>query len=128
MDGSVRIDKWLWAARFYKTRNLASTAVEGGRVHVNGQRIKPSCRVKVGDVLLLTKPAYKQEVTVKALFKQRRSASEAQNMYEESSESLAQRELNVMQRKLLNKGLPRVTRKPDKHERRKLREMLGKAK
>ncbi len=128
MDEVLRIDKWLWAARFYKTRSVATNAVEGGRVHVNSRRVKSSYRVKVGDVVLLTKPAFKLEVVVKKISKQRRPAAEAQELYEESEESAAQRELITAQRKILNQGLPRVEKKPDKHQRKKIRQLMGKSK
>ncbi len=128
MEALVRIDKWLWAARFYKTRSMAATAVEGGKVHVNAKRIKPSYRVKVDDVVVMTKPQYKIEVIVLKLHDQRRSAKEAQELYSESDESVAQRELTATQRKIMNQGIPRMKKKPGKHERRKIREMIGKTK
>ena len=128
MTTPIRIDKWLWATRFFKTRSLASTAVEGGRVHVNAKRIKSSYRVKVGDIVLLSKPQYKIEVAVLKLSSQRRAATEAQELYCESEESVAQRELTATQRKIMNQGVPRVLKKPGKHERRKIREMIGKTK
>tara|TARA_R110002074_G_scaffold49284_4_gene125746 strand:- start:374 stop:778 length:405 start_codon:yes stop_codon:yes gene_type:complete len=128
MDELIRIDKWLWVARFYKTRSIATSAVEGGRVHVNGHRVKPSYRVRIDDVLLITRPDHKQEVTVCGIAAQRRSASEAQKLYCESEQSVAQRELIAAQRKILNQGLPRTFRKPNKHDRQKIRTMLGKSK
>ena len=128
MEELIRIDKWLWAARFYKTRRLATHAVDGGRVHVDGKRIKPSYRVKCGDVVLVTRPDCKQEVLVIALSSQRRSATEAQRLYQEGEDSIAQRELATAQRKILNQGLPRSFKKPNKHERQKIRAMLGKSK
>ena len=126
MDKEVRIDKWLWAARFYKTRNLANQAVEGGRVHVNNHRIKPSYKVKIDDTILISRQNVKQEIIVLGLNEQRKSAPEAQKLYRESEESIAQRELYVEQRKILNQGIPKTSGKPDKHQRRKLREISGK--
>ena len=128
MEKLVRIDKWLWAARFYKTRSMAASAVEGGRVHVNAQRVKPSYRMKLDDVVVMTKPQYKTEVIVLKLMDQRKSAKEAQALYRESEESIEQRELTATQRKILNQGMPRMEKKPGKHERRKIREMIGKTK
>ena len=124
----IRIDKWLWAARFYKTRSIATKAVEGGRVHINGQRVKSSYRVKINGVLLITRPDFRQEIIVSDISGTRRSASEAQKLYRESEESVAQRELTAAQRKILNQGLPRTFKKPNKHERQKIRTMLGKSK
>lgn len=127
MYKDLRIDKWLWAARFYKTRSLANQAVEGGRVHVNNHRIKPSYKIKVGDVVLLSRPSIKQEVVVLDIREQRKSATEAQKLYLESEESIAQRELYVAQRKILNQGMPRLSKKPDKRQRRKIRQITGKS-
>ncbi len=128
MEETIRIDKWLWVARFYKTRGLATNAVEGGCVHINGKRVKPSYRVKINDVVSLTKRTHKQEMVVCEINNQRGPASEAQQLYKESEESIAQRELNASQRKILNQGMPRAFKKPNKHERKKIREMLGKSK
>ena len=128
MEEPVRIDKWLWVARFYKTRSLATDAVDGGRVHVNSQRVKASYRVKIGDIVTLTTPLYKQEVMVLGFNKQRRPASEARELYQEKEESVAQREMLTAQRKILNQGLPRVMKKPNKHERKKIRQIMGKSK
>ena len=128
MEECLRIDKWLWAARIYKTRSMATNAVEGGRVHVNGQRIKASYRVNKGDIVLVTRPAYKQELVVRGINKQRRPASEAQMLYEESEGSVTQRKLLAAQRKILNQDLPRVLKKPNKHQRKKIRQMIGKSK
>jgi len=126
MSDLVRIDKWLWAARFYKTRNMASNAVDGGRVHVNGQRVKPSYRIKVDDQLLITRVDVRQEIRVCEISDKRRSASEAQQLYKESEDSITQREMSAEQRKILNQGMPRSYKKPNKHERQKIRKMLGK--
>ena len=128
MQSLVRIDKWLWASRFFKTRSLATSAVEGGKVHVNTKRVKPSYRIKTNDVVVITKPQFKIEVIVVELVDQRRSAKEAQQLYRESEDSIAQREMMTTQRKIMNQGIPKLQKKPGKHERRKIREMIGKSK
>ncbi|MEQ1519499.1 MAG: RNA-binding S4 domain-containing protein, partial [Usitatibacteraceae bacterium] len=89
---SVRIDKWLWAARFFKTRSLAVDAVNAGRVEVNGERVKPAKSIKCGDRLLVRKPPVEFQVLVKAIADKRGSAVIAQTLYEESPESVAARE------------------------------------
>ena len=122
----VRIDKWLWAARFYKTRSLATTAIEGGRVHVNGSRVKPSYKVKINDQLRVTRPAYKQDLVVLGISEKRGSATIAQTLYQETDESMAQRQMLSTQRKILNQNLPRSSKKPNKHERREIRKIIGK--
>ncbi|MEE9321800.1 MAG: RNA-binding S4 domain-containing protein [Granulosicoccus sp.] len=92
----MRIDKWLWAARFFKTRSLASDAIAKNRIRVDGQRIKASRTVAPGDTVVVEKPPYAFEVTILALNNQRRPAQEAQQMYEESAESLElRRELSA---------------------------------
>ena len=88
----LRLDKWLWAARFYKTRSLAQAAVEGGLVKLNGERAKPARALHVGDRIDLTRPDGEWSVTVLALSGQRGPAAVAQRLYEESEESLNQRE------------------------------------
>ena len=88
----LRVDKWLWAARFFKTRSLASDAIGKNRVKVGGQRIKPSRTVQVGDQVEVEKPPYTFTVTVLGLNDKRRPASEAVQLYEESAESIAARE------------------------------------
>ena len=87
-----RIDKWLWCARFYKTRALAVDAIKAGRVAVNGQMAKPSKAVGVGDSLVLRLPPYEWTVQVLGIAKQRVGAPEARKLYEESADSLAKRE------------------------------------
>ncbi len=88
----VRVDKWLWAARFFKTRSLASDAVEGGKVHVGGERVKPAKAVKVGDALTIRVGAFQWQVKVLALSDRRGPATEAQKLYVESPESLVARQ------------------------------------
>lgn len=90
-EAKVRIDKWLWAARFFKTRSLASQAVDGGKVHCNGERIKPARAVHMGDKLSIRQGAFEVMVVVRALSERRGPASEAVLLYEETPESVAQR-------------------------------------
>jgi len=99
-NGRVRLDKWLWAARFFKNRGLATEAVEGGRVHLNGTRVKPAHGVKVGDRLEVTVGQDRRALTVLGLSERRGPASEAQKLYEESAESVAAREAAAEQRRL----------------------------
>ncbi|MGR8949422.1 MAG: RNA-binding S4 domain-containing protein [Gammaproteobacteria bacterium] len=87
-----RIDKWLWCARFYKTRSLAADAIKNGRVNVNGQRVKPARNVQINDQVSVEKPPYTQYVTVLGMAQQRLSAPRASELYEESPESVAARE------------------------------------
>ncbi|MBA3889157.1 MAG: RNA-binding S4 domain-containing protein [Gemmatimonadaceae bacterium] len=91
-DGKVRLDKWLWAARFYKTRSAATEAVDGGKVDVNGESVKPSKLVRHGDVVRVRLPPVEHIVTVRGLGERRGSAAAAQALYEETAESIAVRE------------------------------------
>jgi ribosome-associated heat shock protein Hsp15 len=117
---SIRLDKWLWAARFYKTRSLASDAIGGGKVHVNEQRVKPSKEVKVGAVLDISKEGLRWQVTIIALSAQRRAAKDAVSLYQEEAESLAKREQQILlqreQRAL--SGFTPPEHKPNKKDRR----------
>ena len=95
----IRLDKWLWAARFFKTRSLAKAAIEGGKVHLGGQRVKVSREIMVGDLLQIRQGWDEKVVTVKALSDQRRGAPEAQTLYEETAQSLKKREAEAAARK-----------------------------
>ncbi|HEX4989397.1 MAG TPA: S4 domain-containing protein [Candidatus Binatia bacterium] len=97
---SIRIDKWLWAARFFKTRSLAADAVTGGKIDVNGARAKPSRITRLGDRLSIRRGPYESTIVVKGLAKLRGPASEAQLLYEETEESIRRRELTSAQLKL----------------------------
>ena len=88
----IRIDKWLWAARFYKTRALAATAVEGGKAQVNGERVKPAKMLKAGDALIVRNGPFSWDITVLALSDRRGPAAEAAKLYRESEESHKARE------------------------------------
>ena len=119
-DNSVRLDKWLWAARFYKTRSLAAEAISGGKVHVNNQRVKPSKEIKEGTVLTINKDQLTWKITVLALSKQRLAAKDAVLLYQEDETAKAKREadmaLNREQRFLL--GFTPSDHRPNKKERR----------
>ncbi len=118
-DG-VRLDKWLWAARFYKTRALAREMIEGGKVHYNGQRSKPSKLVESGAELTLRQGNDERTVIINEISDQRRPASEAQLMYSETAASVEKREKTALARKLNALTMPHPDRRPDKKERRDL--------
>lgn len=123
----VRIDKWLWAARFFKTRALAAEAVSGGHVHVNGERSKPAHAIKAGDVLKITKAGTTYIITVMALAERRANATAAQALYEETADSLARRQQQRELYRLNALANPRPQRRPDKRERRQLKAWREKA-
>ena len=115
----VRIDKWLWAARFFKTRTLAKTAIEGGKVQLAGQRVKVSREITAGDALRIRQGWDERDVVVKAVSEQRRGAPIAQTLYEETTESIARRERAAEARKAAG-AMARPTQRPGKHERKAL--------
>lgn len=118
---SCRIDKWLWTSRFFKTRSLASHAVNGGKVHLNQQRVKAGRMIKVGDSLSIQKDADFYEIVITAINKTRRPAKEAVLTYEESEQSRLKRERERDIKKLASASRPTPQRKPDKRERQQLR-------
>ena len=122
----VRIDKWLWAARFFKTRSQAAQAVGGGRVQVNGARVKPARLVQAGEELRIRRGEVEFVVTVLGIAGKRRPAKEAQMLYEESGESIAAREQAREQRRIEAMGRPQLTRRPTKRERRQIVSFIGK--
>lgn len=119
-DDAVRLDKWLWVARFYKTRALAREMVDGGKVHYNGQRSKPSKVVEVNAEIKLRQGNEERTVIVLAVSSQRRMASEAQLMYQETPASITNREKVALARKMNALTMPHPDRRPDKKERRDL--------
>lgn len=116
----IRLDKWLWAARFYKTRAKAREMILGGKVFYNGQRSKPSKHVEVGAQLKLRQGNEDREVIIEQLSDQRRGAPEAQLLYRETEASLRQREQNAEARRLKVLDNPRPERRPDKKQRRQI--------
>jgi ribosome-associated heat shock protein Hsp15 len=120
---TVRLDKWLWAARFYKTRAIAKQMIDGGKVSCNGQRAKSGKIIRVDDKLKIRQGFDEKEVIVVALADKRRDATFAQSLYQETSASIEQREKNALARRqglLLNPASPT---KPDKKQRRQLRNL-----
>jgi len=120
---SLRIDKWLWCARFFKSRSQATDAVNGGLVHVNGERVKASRAIQAQDTLLITRDDDKMEVVVQGIPSRRGPASEAQTFYVESQESVAAREVRRARRRL---AAPAPDGRPDKHDRRAIRDLRRK--
>jgi ribosome-associated heat shock protein Hsp15 len=120
MSDSVRIDKWLWAARFFKTRSLATTAVELGRVLQNEQRVKPAHAVKLGDTLEIHHGEQRWEVVVQRVLEMRGSATVAQTMYQETEQSQAQRAEAAEKRKFYREPSASISGRPTKRDRRQL--------
>ena len=117
----VRLDKWLWAARFYKTRSLATEAIKGGKVHLNNQRVKPSHHAEVGHTVRIKKESIEQTVIIKQLSAKRGPAKVAQTLYEETQESIERREKQLQERKAMMASMPQFqSRRPSKKERRKI--------
>ena len=118
-NSKVRIDKWLWAARFFKTRSLAKTAIEGGKVQIDGQKVKVSREVAPGDMLRIRQGWDEREVKVIATSEQRRAAPIAQTLYEETEASIERRARAAEARKAAG-TLARPSQRPGKHERKAL--------
>jgi ribosome-associated heat shock protein Hsp15 len=121
----LRIDKWLWAARFYKTRSLAAQAVEGGRVRVDGERVKPAKELKPGDVLTVHGGELEWVVEVRALSARRGPAEAARKLYVEGDESRARREAITAARRLEPEPGFGLRGRPTKRDRRMLRKLTG---
>jgi ribosome-associated heat shock protein Hsp15 len=117
-DNRVRLDKWLWAARFYKTRNLAKQAIEGGKVHYNSQRTKPGKLVETGAMVTLRLGQQERMVVVDDISDRRRSAPEAQTLYHETEDSVKRREDLAWQRKTMQAAQLPPARRPSKKDRR----------
>jgi len=119
-DVLIRLDKWLWCARFYKTRNIAANALKTGKVTANGERAKPSKTVKPGDSLDIRKGPYHYVITVLELAKSRKSAAGAALLYEESPESISIRESLATQLKAEAALMPTTKGRPSKKDRRSI--------
>jgi ribosome-associated heat shock protein Hsp15 len=126
MTDTIRIDKWLWTSRFFKTRSLATDAVNGGKVHLNDQRVKAGRLVKAGDVLSIQKDKTLFEVTITAINNTRRPAKEAVMTYDESEQSRNRRAQEQAIQKLASATRPVPLHKPDKREREQLRQFKQK--
>ncbi|HEX2219756.1 MAG TPA: RNA-binding S4 domain-containing protein [Gemmatimonadales bacterium] len=124
-DGRVRLDKWLWAARFFKTRALAAEAVEGGKVQVNGERPKRARPLQVGDELRIRLGPYEHVVTVRALSGRRGPAAAAAALYEETAASRAAREERSVQLKSLHSLFGPEKGRPTKKDRREIERLKG---
>lgn len=116
---SVRLDKWLWAARFYKTRSIARNMIDGGKVHYDGQRSKPSKIVELGATVTLRQGHVEKTVMIEKISDQRRGAPEAQLLYSETKQSVEKRERQALERKM-HAHNPSPDRRPDKKQRRDL--------
>jgi ribosome-associated heat shock protein Hsp15 len=116
----VRLDKWLWAARFFKTRHMAKKAIDGGKVHCGGQRVKAAKEIAVGESLAIRQGFDVKEVLVQGLSDRRRGASEAAVLYEETAASKARREKMAAERKAGSGGFLPSDHKPSKKERRQI--------
>ena len=121
-NNAIRLDKWLWAARFYRTRAIAKQMIDGGKIFYNGQRTKSGKAVSIGDIIKIRQGFEEKTVTVIALADKRSDATFAQTLYQESKESIDSREKNALARKQGILLSPASDTKPDKKQRRKLRE------
>jgi ribosome-associated heat shock protein Hsp15 len=117
---SMRLDKWLWCTRFYKTRSLAAAAIKSGKIKAEGSKVKAARTIKLDDQLTIQRGAFRYEITVIALAKSRGSATDAQQLYLESEQSITRRETLASQLKLDNAAKAQPKGRPNKQERRKI--------
>ncbi len=117
-EPKIRLDKWLWAARFYKTRSLAKAAVEGGKVHYNSQRCKPGKIIETGAQLTLRMSWQERVIVIDDISGQRRGAPEAERLYHETEDSVKRREDQALQRKTMQASQLPPARRPSKKDRR----------
>ena len=120
MDSPTRLDKWLWAARFFKTRSLAREAISGGKVHLNGYRVKPGRALKPGDSLRIQRGEQEYVIDVVEISTRRGPATVAQTLYEETEESRINREQHLEKRRLEREQNATRERRPDKRQRRRI--------
>jgi ribosome-associated heat shock protein Hsp15 len=121
----LRIDKWLWAARFYRTRSLAAAAVEAGQVRVGGERVKPSRAVHAGETIEVRKAGLAWTVEVTGIADRRGTATDAAQLYREGEDSRAARDDEVARRRAAAASAPQVPGRPTKRDRRKLLDFLN---
>ncbi len=121
----LRIDRWLWCTRLFKSRSMAAEAVAGGKVHLNGRRVKPAQPVRVGDRIVVTRPGFEFECEVLKLPDRRGAAPLAQACYAETDTARAAREKYAEAARLASAFAPRSAVRPDKHDRRQLRRLRG---
>lgn len=124
-DGKCRLDKWLWAARFYKTRSLATDAIDGGKIHVDGDRVKPAKEVRLGQVIQIRRKDLDMEVVVKALSVTRRGAPEAALLYDETPESAAKRDNEAVTKVADHARRERGAGRPTKRQLRDIKKFTG---
>ncbi len=124
-DTRLRLDKWLWAARFYKTRTLAAEAIDAGHVRIEGERVKTAHPVRGGDRVSIRKAGYVWDVTVTAVSDRRGGAADAALLYKEDDASIAARDELAKQRKAAAEASPRYPGRPTKRQRRKLEDFLN---
>ncbi len=122
MDEALRIDRWLFFTRFYKTRSLAAAAVAGGHIKLNGERARPASRARIGDRIEIVREQLRWVIDVRAIPARRGPASEARACYEEDPASLCEREARLASLRADRLTMPRTRGRPDKHTRRKLRD------
>jgi len=124
-DSKCRLDKWLWAARFFKTRSLATDAIDGGKVHVDGDRAKPAKEVRIGQIIHVRRKELDIEVTVRALSNQRKGAPEAALLYEETADSIAKRQDAAVTREADHGKRERGAGRPTKRQMRDIKRFTG---
>jgi ribosome-associated heat shock protein Hsp15 len=127
-EDRIRVDKWLWAARFYKTRALASEAIAGGKVQVNGERVKRARALQLGDEIRIRQGPYEHQIVVRELSGRRGPAAQAAKLYEEKPESRATREQLAMQLKTLHSMFVPERGRPTKKDRREINRLKGREK